>query len=372
MTDDLTGHGARLTIDLAAIAGNWRLLADRARGERAGAECGAVVKADAYGCGIERVVPALWSAGCRTFFVAHLSEGRRTRSVAPDAVIYVLNGLLPGTTGHYRADRLRPVLGSVAEVNAWSIEGKGEPAALHVDTGMNRLGLAAGDLPFIGGQQQLRDMGVALVMTHLSASEDHDDQSTVRQAGRFAEVAARYQEIPGSLWNSSAHFRSGLPPYDLTRPGYALYGGNPVPGTPNPMQAAVTLAAIIVQVREVRDGDAVGYNGRWHAKGARKLATLSIGYADGYPRNASVTDTDTVGGVALVGGVPCPFAGTVSMDLIIVDVTDAPADAAQRGEPVTLIGDGLDLDIVGAGARTIGYEILTRLGARFHRSYTGH
>ncbi len=360
----LNPHGAELTIDLAALADNWRLLASRA----AGAECGAVVKADAYGCGIAQIVPALAKAGCRTFFVAHLAEGETARAAAPDAAIYVLNGLPPGALASYAAARLRPVLGSVAEVNEWSISGKGEPCALHVDTGMNRLGLSATELAFVGSEAELRKMGVGLVMTHLTASEDKSDPMTDEQARRFAAIAARYPDIAKSMWNSSAHFRDGLPAYDLTRPGYALYGGNPTPGAPNPMKPVVGLRASIVQLRDVRDGEAVGYNGRWHAKGPRKLATISVGYADGYPRNGGGLD-GARGGNALVGGVPCPIAGTVSMDLIILDVTDAPADAAKRGGEAVLIGGELDLDTVGAGAKTIGYEMLTNLGRRYQRRY---
>lgn len=360
-----TDFGATLTIDLAAIAANWRLLASRA----GSAECGAVIKADAYGCGIDQVGPALWAAGCRTFFVAHLSEARRARAVLPDATIYVLNGLLPGSSESYHAANLCPALGSADEIAEWARDGGGHPCALHVDTGMNRLGMdiaaaraLANDMP--------KGLSPAMVMTHFSGSEDHADPANARQIATFGEVAALYPTLTRSLLNSSGHFLPGAPAYELTRPGYALYGGNPTPGAPNPMRGAATLTARIIQTREVSDGEGVGYNSRWHAKGRRKLATICLGYADGYPRNGSFTD-HAAGGHALVGGVRCPFAGTVSMDLIIIDVTDAPASAARRGEDVVLIGGGLDVDIVGGGARTIGYEILTSLGRRYQRRYVG-
>lgn len=363
--------GATLTIDLGALVANWRAL-----GQRAGAEAGAVVKANAYGIGIEPAVTALAKAGCRSFFVAHLSEGIRARAVAPDAVIYVLNGLLPGTCGAYAQHDLSPVLGSHEELAEWAafraVTNKARPAALHIDTAMNRLGLWPGEGLDLAHERK-RDIeaaGIGLVMSHFAASEDATDPANARQIQAFAEIAAAFPGIPASLKNSSGHFLADCPSYQLTRPGYALYGGNPTPGQPNPMQPVVSMEARIIQLREVEAGMRVGYNGRWTAKGRRKLATISLGYADGYPRNASWTDSST-GGSALVGGVLCPFVGTVSMDLIIVDVSDAPVSAARRGAPVTLIGGALDLEAVGAGAKTIGYEILTSLGRRHARRYVG-
>lgn len=351
-------HGALLTIDLAAIAANWRLLAART----GSAECGAVIKADAYGCGIGKVAPALWAAGCRTFFVAHLKEAATARAaLPPEAVVYVLNGLPPGSGQPYDLLGARPVLGSAEEIGEWA-SGAGGPFALHVDTGMNRLGLPLEQLAAADG------LTPALVMTHFSASEDQADQANARQIAAFAEVAARFPDAARSLLNSSGHFLPGAPAWDLTRPGYALYGGNPTPGEPNPMRPAITLNATILQVRDVPDGAGVGYNSRWHARGPRRLATLCLGYADGYPRNGSNTD-EIRGGQALVGGVLCPFAGTVSMDLIIVDVTDAPREAAQRGQSATLIGGTLSIDTVGQAAKTIGYEVLTNLGRRYARRY---
>ena len=212
--------------------------------------------------------------------------------------------------------------------------------------------------------------GIGLVMSHFAASEVIDDPANARQISAFAEIAAAFPGVSASLLNSSGHFLPGCPSYQLTRPGYALYGGNPTPGKPNPMRPVVGLEAQILQLREVEAGTQVGYNGTWTAKGRRKLATICLGYADGYPRNASWTDRSQ-GGSALVGGVRCPFVGTVSMDLIIIDVSEAPAEVAKRGAPVTLIGGELDLEAVGAGAKTIGYEILTSLGRRHARRYVG-
>ncbi|MGW9328993.1 alanine racemase [Bosea sp. NPDC055594] len=364
-------HGAALTIDLGALVANWRAL-----GARAGTEAAAVVKADAYGIGIEPAVTALAAAGCRNFFVAHLSEGIRARAVAREATIYVLNGLPPESCATYAEHDLSPVLGSHEELLEWAGFRQGgarvRPAALHVDTAMNRLGLWVGEGLDLARERSgvIAAAEIGLVMSHFASSEDVADPANARQIAAFAEIAAAFPGVPASLKNSSAHFLPDCPSYQLTRPGYALYGGNPTPGRPNPMQPVVGLEARILQVRDVAAGTQVGYNGRWTAQGRRRLATISLGYADGYPRNASWTDASP-GGSALVGGLRCPFVGTVSMDLIIVDVTHAPADAAVRGVPVTLIGGELDLEAVGAGAKTIGYEVLTSLGRRHARRYVG-
>lgn len=368
---DTGAYGASLTIDLGALVSNWRLL-----GKRAAAEAGAVVKADAYGLGIEPTVTALSKAGCRSFFVAHLSEGIRARKVAPEATIYVLNGLLPGTCGAYAEHALSPVLGSHEELLEWAsfrqTGARTRPAALHVDTAMNRLGLWPGEGLNLAREKSgvIAAADIGLLMSHFASSEDKTDPANARQIAAFAEIAAALPDLPASLKNSSGHFLEDCPSYQLTRPGYALYGGNPTPGKPNPMQSVIGLEARIIQVREVEAGTQVGYNGRWTAKGKRRLATINLGYADGYPRNGSWTDA-TTGGSALLDGVLCPFVGTVSMDLIIIDVTGVPTSVAQRGASVTLIGGPLDIEAVGAGAKTIGYEILTSLGRRYERRYIG-
>lgn len=363
--------GTLLTIDLGALVANWRAL-----GERAGTEASAVVKANAYGIGIEPAVTALSRAGCRSFFVAHVSEGIRARGIDREAAIYVLNGLLPGQCDAYAQHELSPVLGSHEELLEWAAfrqsGANARPAALHVDTAMNRLGLWPGEGLNLAREKAgaITAAGIGLVMSHFASSEDETDPANARQIAAFAEIAAAFPGLPASLKNSSGHFLKDCPSYQLTRPGYALYGGNPTPGKPNPMQPVVGLASRILQLREVEAGVQVGYNGRWTAKRKSRLATICLGYADGYPRNASWTDS-SAGGSAIIGGIVCPFAGTVSMDLIIVDVTEVPVAAVKRGDPVTVIGGPLDLEAVGAGAKTIGYEILTSLGRRHARRYVG-
>lgn len=368
---DADEAGGLLTIDLDALAANWRLLRDRA-----GTDTAAVVKADAYGIGIERAVPALRQAGCRTFFVAHLSEARRVRAASRDAVVYVLNGLLPGTAGVYRSLDLRPVLGSMSEIDEWAEQsraaGGDAPAAIHVDTGMNRLGLRTEEGLALGHDARLRDFTPALLMSHLVSAEDPAHAINRRQIEAFAGVADALPGIPTSLANSSGIFLDDMPRLSLARPGYALYGGNPTPDLANPMNGVVSLEARVVQIRSAEPGETAGYGGAWTSRGRSRLATISIGYADGYPRAAGSTDSSTGdAGSAIVAGRHCPFVGRVSMDLVIIDVTEVPQDAVRRGDPVVLIGAGLGIDEVGARAGTIGYEILTGLGRRFARLYRG-
>ncbi|MCC5976532.1 MAG: alanine racemase [Salinarimonas sp.] len=362
--------GAVLTIDLDAYASNWRLLRDRA----GGADCAAVVKANAYGIGIEMAVPKLLAAGCRTFYVAHLAEARRVRALTGEAVIYVLNGFLPGTAPVYAAHGLRPVLGSRAEIDEWAgfaaAHPEAPPAAIHIDTGMNRLGLPPEE---VEGVARTLPFTPALILTHLASAEDRTDPSNARQLADFTRLRGHFPEIPASFCNSAGTFIESVAAFDQIRAGVALYGANPTPGQPNPMREVVRLEARILQLRDVPDGAAAGYNGKWTARGPRRLATLSIGYADGYLRSASGWDVKAGqgidAGIALVGGVACPFAGSVSMDLIVIDVTDAPADALARGKTVVMIGDGLSVDEVAARAGTIPYEILTSLGRRYARIY---
>jgi alanine racemase len=365
---------ATLTIDLGALVANWRLLRTKT-----GTACAAVVKADAYGIGLEHAVRALSTAGCDTFFVAHLSEAIRVREVDTEATVYVLNGLPPGTAATYAGLHVRPVLGAAEEIAEWAgfcrSNGIKLPAALHVDTGMNRLGLSLDEAKALGSHQDVTAFTPALLMTHFVSSEVPNDPINARQIAAFSAIQALFPGVAASACNSSGIFLPGNRNFDLVRGGYALYGGNPTPERDNPMQPVVRLEARIIQIRHVSDGTSVGYNAQWTARGARRLVTIGVGYADGYPRSASATDikrdNDQSVGMALIGGVACPFAGRVSMDLIIIDATDAPDAAVRRGAPVTLIGDALDIDTVALCAGTIGYEILTSLGRRYARRYIG-
>jgi alanine racemase len=360
--------GGILTIDLAAIEANWRALGRRAMPS----ECAAVIKADGYGCGIEPVATRLSAAGCHTFFVADLAEARRVRSVVQKSTMYVLSGLLPNTAPVYAELRARPVIGSPLELAEWdafvSASNWHGGAALHVDTGMNRLGISTNEAAALASRIRTENHGITLLMSHLACSEHPEHPMNGRQIRLFREMRLLYRGIPASLANSSGIFLGNAAHCDMVRPGVALYGVNPIPGNSNPMRPAIRLEARIVQVRSVPKGETIGYNAAWTAKRAARIAIAAVGYADGYPRAASSSD-EAPGGDVIVAGQRCPLAGRVSMDLLAIDITDLPENVAKRGGLVTLIGDELTVDDVAKAAGTIGYEVLTNLGRRYHRVY---
>jgi alanine racemase len=363
-----------LSIDLQAIIANWRQL----RARVAPAACAAVVKADAYGTGLAETGAALAGAGCDTFFVAVPSEGLTLRRACPAATIYILNGLAMGQGPLYLAHGLRPVLGSRDEIAEWreaAAGAGGQAAAIQVDTGINRLGFTMVDFATLISETGKTGLGfpLALLMSHFVASDDADHPLNARQIAAFREMRALCPQVQASLANSSGIFLGSAAHHDLVRPGYALYGGNPTPKRDNPMRSVVTLTVPIAQLRVIEAGETVGYDAQWTAPGRRRIATLPIGYADGYPRAATATDVKRerriVAGEAIIAGRRCPFAGRVSMDLITVDVTGIPEGAVRRGDSAILIGEALPIDEVGGRAETIGYEILTRLGRRYQRQY---
>jgi alanine racemase len=357
-----------LSVDLAALVANWRLLAARA----APGECGAVVKADGYGLGLEPVMRALLGAGCRCFFVATVAEGLRARAISAEATIYVLEGLAIGGGPSLIAARLRPALAALEEIDEWAALGRaaGRPleAGLHLDTGMNRTGVPARFA--LEAAARAQDVRLTLVMSHLVSSQWPQAEVNARQIALFSEARRYFPGAPASLANSSGLFLPQAPALDLARPGYALYGGNPTPDAPNPMRPVAYLSARILSVREISAGESVGYDSGFTAKRAMRLATLGVGYADGVPVCASGR-AGAPGAEALVGGLRCPFVGRVSMDFVVIDVTDAPPRAAQRGDYAELLGETIGVDEFAARAGTIGYEILTRLGARYARRYSG-
>jgi len=360
--------GSCLTIDLGAIAANWKLLDRRATP----VECAAVVKSNAYGCGIEAVTTTLVAAGCRTFFVADLAEARQVRALAPEAAIYVLNGLLPGTPPAYADCYARPVIGSLIELAEWDTfcnarDWRGG-AALHVDTGMNRLGINPQEAAALAGRVQTERHGLTLLMSHLACADTPEHPLNDRQIRLFREVRAYFRGIPSSLANSSGIFLDDSTHCDLLRPGLALYGANPTPYRDNPMNPVISLVARIVQIRSVPRGETVGYGAAWTAPRITRLAVVAAGYGDGYARANGAIDGDT-GADAMVAGQRCPVIGRVSMDLLAIDITNLPEHAAHRGDLVTLIGGDVTLDEVAANAGLIPYEVLTGLGRHRGRQY---
>ena len=360
--------GGILTIDLAAIEANWRALGRRAMP----AECAAVVKADGYGLGLEPVAKRLARAGCKSFFVADLAEARRLRVALPDPAIYVLDGLLPNTAAAFAEVNARPVIGSLVELAEWDAFCSGSGwhggAALHVDTGMNRLGVSVDEAAALAPRIRAENHGITLLMSHLACADAPDNPLNQKQMALFREVRLLYRGIPSSIAASSGIFLGNSAHCDMVRPGAALYGVNPTPGKANPMQPVVELKAHVLAVRNVGKGETVGYGGVWTARHASRIAILAAGYADGYLRSSSATD-EAPGTDVMIAGKRCPVVGRVSMDLMAVDISGLPDKAVRRGDLVTLIGDDVTLDDVANKAGTIGYEILTSLGRRYHRVY---
>lgn len=361
MTSTERDAGATLTVDLDAVAENWRLLAARVAPHAA---CAAMVKADAYGLGAARVGPALAKAGANTFFVAHLDEGIALRA-AIDREIGILEGPRPGTEGEHRARRLTPVLNSLEQIERWRASGGGR-AILHLDTGMSRLGLSDSEIEVLAAEpDRLAGIPLAWIMTHLVSGEVQQDPDNETQLARFRAARAKLPPCPGSLANSAGIFLGPAYHFDLVRPGAALYGLAPVEGAPNPMRTTVRLEAEILQVREIPDGRTVGYNGQWRAGRPTRIATVGVGYADGYLR--SLTNR----GRGYIAGRPVPLVGRVSMDLVTFDVSDLPEPATRPGTPVTLMGPELPPDALGQLAGTNGYQMLTGLSRRYRRRYAG-
>ncbi len=359
-----------LTVDLDALVANWRRLEKTA----VPAECAGVVKADAYGCGIEPVARALASAGCKTFFVATLEEARAARAAVPAAAIYTLNGFFQNTGEAYAKIDCKPVIGDLNELAEWDVfcrrSGWNGGAAIHIDTGMHRLGLTVTEALGLIPRINAGDHGITLVMSHLASAEQLNNPVNARQLAAFREIASLFSGVPTSLANSSGIYLGAQFVFDLVRPGAALYGVNPTPEADNPMQPVVELKARIVQIRNIERGDTVGYGGTWTARRPTRLAIVSAGYADGYFRAASAND-GTRGAEVIVAGRRCPIAGRVSMDLIAVDITDLPPIGARRGHMVTLLGEGITVDELAHHFGTIGYEVLTSLGPRYVRIYKG-
>jgi alanine racemase len=365
----LAGATGVLTVDLDAIVANWRKLEKTA----VPAECGAVIKADAYGCGVAPVAGALAAAGCKTFFVATLDEARAARAALPSsAAIYVLDGFFQNCGEAYAKIDARPVIGDLNELAEWDVFCRGSGwsggAAIHIDTGMNRLGLAAAEAQGIVPRINAGDHGITLVMSHLACAEGLNHPLNAKQLAAFREIASLFSGVPASLSNSSGVFLGAPFQFDLVRPGAALYGINPTPEADNPMQPVVEVKARIVRIRNVEKGESVGYGGTWTARRPTRLAIVSAGYADGYFRAGGSND-GTRGAEVVVAGKRCPIAGRVSMDLMAVDVTDLERNAARRGHMVTLIGEGITVDELAHHFGTIGYEVLTSLGPRYARVY---
>ena len=353
---------ASLTVRLGAIVENFRLC-----GSLSGSVVAGVVKADAYGLGAGPVARALLEAGCDTFFVARLEEGIAVRPSVPRMRIFVLDGVSSGSVEQYLANGLTPVLNSLDEISAWSDAATRRQtqldAALHFDTGMNRLGLPPDELSVLAAEAARRLSGIntVLLMSHLACSDDPASQMNVEQLGRFRNALAMLPPAPASLSASGGVLLGKDYAFDLVRPGIALYGGNPQAGATNPFRTAARLTGRVLQVRRVDKGESVGYGATFRTARRSTLATVALGYADGLMRAIGNK------GSGAIGGVRVPVVGRVSMDLITLDVTDiAPVEP---GDEVEFVGDTISLEEAARAAGTVNYEILTGLGTRFPRHY---
>ncbi|CDZ71523.1 Alanine racemase [Neorhizobium galegae bv. orientalis] len=372
--DDFDIAPVRLTVDLGALADNWREMARRSGTARAAA----VVKADAYGLGLEDCGITLYEAGARDFFVAVAREGVTLRAYAPDARIYVLSGIWPGQEAMFFEHDLVPVLASEEQLAFWmsvTSEYGDHPCALQVDTGFNRLGLPIEDaIAFADDVSRPASFSPVLVLSHLHSGDTPSSPLNQKQLSAFQRVAEAFEGIETSLSASAGIFLGPDYHFDLTRPGIALYGGEAVVGVPNPMKPVVKAEARIIQIRDGKKGETVSYGGTYQLSRDSRLAVVSAGYADGYKRALSgsgvpLRQTVAQGGFGFVAGRKVPVIGRITMDLTIFDVTDIPASEIQAGDYVELFGPNIDVDDVARAAGTIGYELLTSLGLRYERRY---
>lgn len=367
MTDFTTGPShapTTLTIDLDALARNFKLLAITA----APAEPSAVIKANGYGLGDEIVARTLAAAGCKRFFTAHLDEAIRVRGVLPDTDIEigVLNGLLPGHENAYREYSLFPTLNDLGQVDRWSVicDTHGAlPAAVHVDTGMRRLGLPPDETRVLANDPARMRFPCTYLMSHLACADVPQHPLNHEQLTVFRDAVQKIPHRTAVLANSSGVFLGPDYHFDMIRPGVALYGGRPNTDAPNPMEQVIRLEAKILQIRHVDAPQTVGYGAAHTVEGPARIATIGVGYADGYLRSLSGCSS------ASINGQRVPLVGRVSMDLLTFDVTDAPT--ASVGDTLVLIGPDYTIDELADDAGTIGYEVLTSLGQRYRRHYIG-
>lgn len=358
----------RATIDLAALVGNYRIILDRL----AGGAVAAMVKADGYGLGAIPVADALWAAGCRRFFVARLDEGIALRAALPEAEINVLDGVVPGTGPELAANDLVPIINSIAQLDEWRTAVAGSArstaAGLHFDSGMGRLGIPADETDWLADHPDaLGGIEIRHVMSHLASADVPGSPQSAVQLERFLAIRDRFPAGAASLANSAGVFLGPAYHFDLVRPGISLYGGAPFPGSgrPNPMQSVLTVEAPIIQVRTAAAGETIGYGATHRVTSPARIATVPVGYADGFLRSSSNV------GLAAVAGRPVPIVGRVSMDLITLDVTELDDGLAQPGAIVELIGPNCPIDEVAGRAGSIANELLTILGRRLERRYVG-
>ena len=358
----LSQVGAVLSIDLTSIKANFEII----RKQLSGAEAGAVVKANGYGLGAERIAGTLAKAGCKKFFVANVDEGIKLRAKLPNIDIYILNGLFPGTEEVYHEHNLSPILGSLGEIKLWKqfSSNKPFPCCIHVDTGMLRLGLEPNEIMKITDDVSIVEgLDVRFIMSHLASADEPNNLQNETQLSSF-RIARKYLPMGrATLAASSGIFLGRNFHFDLVRPGIAIYGGNPNPGKQNPMIPTISLKAQIKQIRNAQSSETIGYGASHKLSRQSQIATVAVGYADGFLRSLSNNSC------GYINNFRVPLVGRVSMDLATFDVTDVPKKLAVPGQWLELIGPNHTIDQVAKEAGTIAHEVLTSLGERYHRVY---
>ena len=352
--------GPWVDIDLGALCENYAMV----RNAAPGAESAAVVKCDAYGLGLTPVAQALATREhCRIFFVAYPEEGAQLRkalaTAAPDAEIYVFNGPLPDTIKIFEDAALTPVINSAEQAGKWAARKPGAPCVLHVDTGMNRLGAPHDDLAALSA---MADLNVDIVMSHLACGSAPDHAKNAEQRDAFEKAAALFPNAKRSLAASAGALMDASYHFDLARVGIALYGGSPFYDDDARINPVVTLNAPIVQLRALAAGETVGYGATFTASRPTQIATVALGYGDGFPTAGSGRAS------AIIAGERAKIAGRVSMDLIGLDVTDFK-HPPKIGETAEFFGKSGSLHEAARACRTIPYELLTGLGGRVDRRY---
>lgn len=353
----MNNSSARLDVDLSAVINNYQTLASQS----SNAECAAVVKANAYGLGMDQVAPAIYhNTSCRTFFVANIVEAVCLRTLLADAIIYVFNGLFADQIDVYKEHNLRPVLNDLSQVALW--DGNSEPCAVHFDTGINRLGLSEGETSkFLNSKHTLN---IQLVLSHLISSEKLQDQSNQIQLDKFKKISDALENSPASLANSGGIYLGRDYHFDLIRPGIMLYGGNPgLSALPCGLKSVFELQARILQIRELSAGTSVGYNALWTAKRPSRIALLNVGYADGPLKTSDFTAN------VFVASALAPIIGKVSMDMIAVDITGEQFDSVTVTDFVEVLGSNITLEMVGEVSTLGQYELLTGIGQRYNKNY---
>ncbi len=359
-----SSHGI-LTINLQALADNYNLFKKQTGSNDAVA---GVVKANAYGLGLKKVTDKLKELNCPQFFVATLDEAIELRSYNNQTPIAVVNGLMNGVEKEYLEHNILPVLNTPDDIQRWQniAHKKNEklPSIIHFDTGMNRLGLSAAETDtLVEDIKTIDGLDVQIIMSHFACADEKDHPLTQQQADTFAELAKHFPHAKKSLANSPGLYRDQAYHYDIVRPGYALYGGNPTPELDNPMNSVVTLSTRILQIRECKKGESIGYGASHKFEKDTRTATIALGYADGFLRSNS--------GSAIVyyNGQPCPVLGRVSMDLVTVDLSNIKENPPKQNDSIEILGSNQTIDALAETAGTIGYEILTSLGHRYKREY---